>query len=396
MRSILIILFFMTFSKMNNAQERYGTKESKFITKFSFHQLTGGVILLRAVFNDIPDSLNFILDTGSGAISLDSSTALEYKIPNFPSGLTVSGIAGVKEVNFTRNNKLHLPGLTVDSLDFFINDYDLLTSVYGVKVDGVIGYSFLSRYIVGINYDSLQISIYTPGSFQYPRGSTLLHPIFTTLPIQKLFIRDQRSMITNFYFDTGAGLCFLLSQRFIDDSSFMKKKRKPVTIQVQGLGGKKTMKLTIIKQVQIGPYKFRRVPTSILEDDHNILSYPFLAGLIGNDILRRFNVILNYHHRIISIIPNSHFRDQFDYSYTGMNMYKLDDGNIIIDDIVQGSPADKAGLLNGDVVLGIDNNFSNDITAYKNLLQNVSDKINFVVSRESKVKILKVKVGKIY
>lgn len=396
MRTILIILLFMTVPKMNNAQERYGKIESKFITKFSFHQLTGGVILLKAAFNDIPDSLNFILDTGSGAISLDSSTAAEFKIPNFPSGLTVSGIAGVKEVNFSRNNKLHLPGLTLDSLDFFINDYDLLTSVYGVKIDGVIGYSFLSRYIIGINYDSLKISVYTQGSFQYPRGSTLLHPMFTTLPIQKLFIRDQRNMDANFYFDTGAGLCFLLSQRFLDDSSFMKKKRKPVTIQVQGLGGKKTMKLTIIKQVQIGPYKFRRVPTSILEDDHNILSYPFLAGLIGNDILRRFNVVLNYQHRIISIIPNSHYRDQFDYSYTGMNMYTVDDGYIIIDDIVEGAPADKAGLQNGDIVIGVDNDFSNNITTYKNKLQNVSEKINLVISRENKIRIIKIKVGKIY
>ena len=47
------------------------------------------------------------------------------------------------------------------------------------------------------------------------------------------------------------------------------------------------MLLTIVKEVQIGPYKFRRVPTNILNDEYNATSYPFLGGLIGSDILRQ-------------------------------------------------------------------------------------------------------------
>ena len=43
----------------------------------------------------------------------------------------------------------------VDSLDFYINDYEILSSVYGEKIDGVIGYSLFSRYIIKIDYDSL-------------------------------------------------------------------------------------------------------------------------------------------------------------------------------------------------------------------------------------------------
>ena len=59
--------------------------------------------------------------------------------------------------------------------------------------------------------------------------------------------------------DTGAGLCFLMSKDFENDSFVLKKSRKPVAIQVQGLGGRKQMMLTVIKEVQIGPYKFRKV-----------------------------------------------------------------------------------------------------------------------------------------
>ncbi|MEO6638884.1 MAG: aspartyl protease family protein, partial [Ginsengibacter sp.] len=337
---------------------------------------------------------NFILDTGSGGISLDSATTAEFNIPHVPSGRTINGIAGVREVDYSRHNTLTLPGLTIDSLDFYINDYDILSSVYGEKIDGIVGYSFFSKYIVKLNYDSLTIEVFEPGKINYPRGGTLLHPLFTALPIQPLTIKDARQVQANFYIDTGAGLCFLMSKQFQDDSLILKKRRRPIAIQVQGLGGKKEMLLTIIKEVQIGPYKFRKVPTNILDDEFNATSYPFLGGLIGNDILRRFNVILNYPKREIHLLPNKHFNDDFDYSYTGMNIYYID-GSIIADDVIVGSPADKSGLKKGDVILSVNGNFTNNISTYRNLMQTIGQKINLIITREGVPMIIAFRVGRI-
>ena len=118
-------------------QKVHVDKPARFITEFNFRQLTGGVMLLTAKFNNIPDSFNFILDTGSGSISLDSTTVEKYAIPHEPSGRYMYGIAGVRKVDYSKNNNLTFPGLKVDSLDFYINDYEILTNVYGIKVDGI-------------------------------------------------------------------------------------------------------------------------------------------------------------------------------------------------------------------------------------------------------------------
>lgn len=389
---LIIFLFLICFS---NGQVTTYEKPSQFITKFPFKQLTGGVIVVQARFNNISEPFNFILDSGSGAISLDSSTTAEFNIPHVPSGRTINGIAGTTEVDYSQNNKLVFPGLTVDSLDFYINNYDILSSVYGEKIDGIIGYSFLSRYIVQINYDSLTIEVYSPGRFAYPRNGFLLHPLFTALPIQPLIIKDSRTINANFYIDTGAGLCFLMSKQFENDSQVLKKRRKPVSIQVQGLGGKKQMLLTIIKEVQIGPYKFKKVPTDILDDEFNATSYPFLGGVIGNDILRRFNVVFNYIKREIHLLPNSHYHDDFDYSYTGLNMYYVD-GKIILDDIINKSPAYRAGLKKDDIVVAVNTNFSNDINIYKNLMQVVGEKVTMLVYRNNVPMLFSFRVGRIY
>lgn len=395
MKRILFHIFFCFLTVPVIAQEQFVEKPAKFITSFPFKQLTGGVMLVSATLNNIGDTLNFILDTGSGGISLDSATCVEYKIAHTPSGRTINGIAGIREVDFAKNNDLNLPGLKIKGLDFYVNNYDILTSVYGIKIDGIIGYTFFSRYIVKVDFDSTNIKVYEPGSIRYPSGGYLLHPLFTALPIQPLRIRDSRTINANFYLDTGAGLSFLLSKDFTDDSAFILKKRVPVPVEAQGLGGKKIMMITIIKEVKIGPYSFRRVPTHILDDEYNVTSYPYLGGLIGNDILRRFNIIFNYQKREIHLLPNSHFRDDFDYSYTGMSIYYID-GKIIIDDVIKGSPALKAGFKKGDVIFAVNNNFSNDINQYKNILQSDGENVKVLILRENSPLIIKFKPGKIF
>lgn len=391
------VLFCLIFTFLSSAifgQEMYWPKPAKFITSFHFQQLNGGVILVKAKFNNLPDSLNFILDTGSGGISLDSGTVEDFHIPHVPSGRYIYGIAGVRKVDFSQHDSLSFPGLTVDSLDFYINNYEILGNVYGIKINGIIGYSFLRRYIVQINFDNSTINVLDPGFIKYPPHGFLLHPHFRGLPIIPLTIRDTRTINAHYYFDTGAGLCFLISHQFREDSSVLLRKRRPVPIEVQGLGGRRQMHLTLIKELQIGPFKFRRVPTYLLEDDNNILAYPSQGGLIGDDLLRRFNIILNYPQGEIHLSPNSHFKDLFDYSYTGMTMYFID-GHVIADDIIKGSPADKSGLQDGDIILSIDNNFSNNIETYKNLLQKTGSHIKVLVLRNNLPTIISLRIGRI-
>jgi hypothetical protein len=246
-----------------------------------------------------------------------------------------------------------------------------------------------------VNYDSVNIQIFEPGSIRYPSGGYLLHPLFTTLPIQPLTIKDERAIDANFYIDTGAGLSFLLSKDFVQDSSVLKSKRKQLPIEAQGLGGKRRMMITVIKEVKLGPYRFRRVPTYILDDEYNATSYPFLGGLLGSDILKRFNIVFNYRKREIHLLPNSHFKDDFEYSYTGLSVYFID-GKIVIDDVVEGSPADKAKFKKDDVIMAVNSNFSNDINQYKDLLHSADDRVKVLILRNDKPLLIEFKVGRIF
>jgi hypothetical protein len=393
--SAAFVLLAVFSPSLLKAQEEFLPPPSRYITSFPFNTFTGGVVVIRAQLDDYPDSLNFILDTGSGGISLDSSTCIRLKLKPIASDKTIRGIAGIRQVKFVYNQRLRLDNFTVDSLNFHVNDYDILSSVYGDKIDGIIGFSFFSRYIVKIDYDSSKVYVYSNGYMKYPKGGFLIKPMLIGLPVQPAKIREGADINSRFYFDTGAGLCLLLSTDFVNDSlQFNLKKKKPFVTQAEGLGGKTEMKLTTVKELKFGPYRFRNVPTYIFDDDYNVTSYPYLGGLIGNDILRRFNVYLNYDHRDIYLMPNTHYRDPFDYSYTGLGIYWLD-GEVKVGDIVKDSPAEKAGFKLGDVIFGVDNNFSNNIQAYKTLLQNLGGKVRVIVKRPGTLVQLSIRVKNI-
>src|SRR5690606_37027299 len=158
----------------------------------------------------------------------------------------------------------------------------------------------------------------------------------------------------------GAGMCLLLSSDFVDDSLFIKKKRKWYHSQAEGLGGKAPMLQGVIGEVKFGPYRFKNVPTYIFDDVYNITAYPYLGGLIGNDLLRRFNSIIIYGQRDMHLTPNSHYKEDSDYSYTGLGLYQVE-GEVEVGDVMEGSPAADGGFRSGDITLSVNNNMSGDI-----------------------------------
>ena len=393
-RTLAIACLMCLIASKSLAQEEIVLPPSRLLTSFPFTLLTGGIILVRATIDDTNDSLTFVLDTGSGGISFDSTTAENRHFPLIKTDKMIRGIAGTKKLSFANNHCLHFPHLTVDSLDFHINDYELLTSVYGIKIDGVIGYSFFKRFIVRIDYDNQLLSVYTPGMFKYPRGGHLIKPDFSPLPIAEATVSDNRPIPSSFIFDTGAGLCMLMSEDFVNDSTLFKKKRKHYLTQGEGIGGKKLMNLSVIKQIHFGSYRFRQVPVYTFADEFNVTSYPIYSGIIGNDLLKRFNIILNYPEGHIYLRPNRHFLDSFNYSNTGLAIYQVDNKVEVID-IVPNSPGDKAGFQKGDVIYGVDKILMKNIQTIKLALQNAGATVNVIIFRDGDLMELKLKIKNI-
>ena len=83
-------------------------------------------------------------------------------------------------------------------------------------------------------------------------------------------------------------------------------------------------------------------------------------------------------------MPNSRYQDPFDYAYSGIELYFID-GHTVIGDVAINSPAEEAGLQEGDVLVGINNLLEANIQQYKTALQTAGEKVRIIVTREGKL-----------
>lgn len=355
---------------------------TKPISVFPFQELSGGVIVVKATIDQYSDSLNFIFDTGNTGFSIDSITAVQLGLKVVISDRMIKGIAGVKKAFFSYGHQIRFPEFTSSLFDFHISDYSLFEQVYGLKIDGIIGCSFFEKYIVKINYDKHQIEFYQPGLITYPNNGYLIPTKFYKFPVNMVQIREQAIVDSKSIFDLGAGLNYLVSNQLIEDVGLFSPKKKRYPIQVEGLGGKKLIDITVVKKITIGKYHFKNVPIHIFDDEFEVLNYPNLGGILGSDLLRRFNIILNYKAEKIHITPNTHFNDHFDYHYSGISFYMID-GLVSIADIVPNSPGVLFGFKEDDIIFSLDKKIVWNLQSIKDYFeQNQSKHVIGVIRNE--------------
>lgn len=93
-------------------------------------------------------------------------------------------------------------------------------------------------------------------------------------------------------------------------------------------------------------------------------------------------------------MPNSHFRDMFDYSYTGLIIYLIN-GRVEVTDIIKGSPAEKAGFRKGDIIMAINNNLGPNLQLFRELLKNIGTRAICLISRDKDLIIKKLPIKSI-
>jgi hypothetical protein len=373
------------------AQDSRPLRRVKPIAVIPFKILNGGIIILEAKIEGKTDTLNFVFDTGSGSISIDSTTAVYLNLTSKASNRNIKGIGGAKRIRVVDSINFKINAIEMPNTEFFINDYANISEYYGVKIDGIVGYNFISKYVLKIDYNYSKIYVYPKGEYSYGRGHTM--PIFVRgIPEFTISVKGDKTNKGKYIFDTGGDMQLILAENFQKDSSLINPKQKMVETFAEGFGGRSLMKLTTVKKISFAGYSFANVPTYIYQDSVNVIDYPYRKGIVGNEILKRFNIVLNYEKNEVHFTPNKYFLEPFAYGFTGLDLYLID-GQIYAGSIGKGTPAEEAGILENDQIMGIDKNFSNVLSEYKELLQKNDQTLNIFIERNGKSIILKLKVG---
>ncbi len=316
----------------------------------SAFSLKGEHIYLDGEVNGNP--VTILLDSGAGATVLDSALAAELGLEGTGS-LPARGIGGTREFSFVEVPTYYAAGALVSDQTLAV--MPLSEEFYpstGEMIDLIIGYDFLSRFVTRIDYGSETITLFNPDSFSIDSDDNSVLPAERSMSLLSIEAVLEDSVPVTLLLDTGAGGSIHLTPSFFEKHPEFLNNRPVFETVIQGVGGEESITGFRVREITLGDYT---VPGGLCSSFNGGDIFSQYDGILGNAVLCRFVVYLDYSSGRIILEPSSLFEEGLPESLTGMGL-EIEDSNLLVSKVIQGSPAEEAGILEGDILLEVDGN----------------------------------------
>ncbi|WP_173003201.1 aspartyl protease family protein [Chitinophaga sp. SYP-B3965] len=244
------------------------------------------------------EDIDFMFDTGAYGIILSSSgrNKVNMTFDGIYKGL---GYGGSYADSTSKHNKLSIAKLKWDNVTVAYNERE--------SSPGVIGFKIFENKIIEINYDQ-QFMVIHGAAFPIPPGYTQMDmQMRGRLPYIKVTLNDH---ITDWFcFDTGNAGCLSLDDEFSIEHDLYAALEKIGDGVAKGAGPNAIKNVVaLLPSLQIGEHTLAAIPTHLeLPSRAENISF----GLIGNEVLNRFNTIIDYQNSYIYLSPNALIKAPF-------------------------------------------------------------------------------------
>jgi hypothetical protein len=257
------------------------------------------------------EPLWFILDSGSGSTLLNKRLVKNLNLKVEAVGEVEGAGEGTEEAVLTNGVKLRLGNITLFNQEVPAMDFKALEASLGRNIDGMLGYDFIRRFVVEVDYAARVINIYDASKYRYKgRGESLPITIKDDQPLiwLKVTLPGRKPLKGRFVVDSGAGGGTLeFNGHFIRKHKLLDGIKILDTVSLEAIGGKVNISYGYVQNIRIGHLVLENPIIGFSQTTKGGLANPNRAGLIGANLLRRFTVIYDdARHRII-FEPNSNF-----------------------------------------------------------------------------------------
>jgi hypothetical protein len=304
----------------------------------------------------------FVFDTGATDI-LETGAAKRLGIA--VEGALPGGGFGDKiaSFGFARVRSVSLGGLTLPDQVFGEMDLSGLIAVEGADSAGLLGYEFVKRAVLTIDYANRTLTFTKQDAFVPPAGATAIP--FTFAAHIPMIPGTLDGVPGEFELDTGSRGALTVMAPFAAQHDLIVRYRASRSATVgYGVGGPSKALLARASRLDIAGVTIDAPITEIVTDKGGAAEAARTAGNIGGDILKRFTVTLDYAHQKLWLEPNALAKQREVFDRSGIWIARASDGAISVGDIVAGSAAAASGLSVGDEILSVNGKRAKEITLY--------------------------------
>lgn len=312
----------------------------------------GGLILVElAIDGHAP--LPFILDSGGlNLLTPDAARALGIR------GEGRQAIQGVgtqvQSLQVADVGRYRLGPVQLEQQRFLIVDLPLLLTDRGERpaIAGLIGYELLRRFTTRIDYDRQQLTFTAAGGLRDAAGANVLPLSFDgRTPMVHARVNGIEGV---FMMDTGDSgdltvfAPFATAHRIALDG-------KISASHSGGVGGIIENRHGQVASFALGPRALLDVPTTLSAPETGVFASEQLAGNLGQGILSRYVVTLDYASRRMQLQHGARWAQPFeDRPGPGFGLNRISHERFQVIAVTPASPAARAGLVAGDIVTALD------------------------------------------
>lgn len=302
--------------------------------------------------------LRFIFDTGAGLTILNARTAKELGLKASGTTLKGSAVGGKISGDVFMGVTLSVPGAAVSNQMVGAVSFDSVPCEMR-SVEGIIGYDFIKEFVVEIDYSRRVINLYDPKTFVYKGAGQIVPLKITRTPFvnAQLLIDGRAPVAGSFEVDTGSDSALSLNSPFVRKNQLLSAVRPVIeTPSDEELGGRSKSFVGRVRGFQLGKLVLENPVVLLSEDTEGEMASEGGAGIIGNEIFKRFKLTLDYSRSRMYLEPNELFGNPFEYDLTGFDLWQEGEGCKVykVGRVLKGSAGEEAGLQEGDLLLAVD------------------------------------------
>ncbi|HEY1751784.1 MAG TPA: aspartyl protease family protein [Caulobacteraceae bacterium] len=313
-------------------------------------QLVAGEIIVPVSVDGGPP-LPFFLD--SGALNLITPEAARRLHVDVAGALNTNGAGDAQataSVAHVRSYRVGQAELTDQRFVVIPLPRDVIALGGAQPLAGLIGYEFLRRFAVRIDFHRKLLTVWPPGEAA-PPGSGAVVPL--RLGGRDLFIEASLAGAKGLFgVDTGDDGSVTLFKSFFR-SHAIPVELPPIRSLQEGVGGQSATLTTRAPDLTIGPYAIPRPLIDLRFAAGGAFASDQLAGNLGTQVFRNLVTTFDLPHRRLYVKPAPEFGYAQPYNRTGAHIQLGEDGRVTVAQIDEGSPAAIAGLVVGDQLVKV-------------------------------------------
>lgn len=294
---LLVFISLLTFQAVASSPE-LGTSPITF-------ELLDNRIFVDAFING-KGPFKFIFDTG-GNNSMTFALAKQLGLPVKDIGDGTGGGSGSQPMGETHVQKMQIGEIVQSSQHFLVMDYSKIQHAFNFKsLDGIFGYEILQQYLTYIDYENSQLTFFLNESDFNKSG---YKPLKFDLLFDKPFVRSSINGLKAYtLIDTGDRSALTVTKKFLKNKSIGRAfKGKPVVTSGFGIGGPILAKISILKSLDLGKSHFADVASRAPTSEGGFNAIKNLDAVIGNEVLKQFNIAFDYKSKVVYFKKNKHF-----------------------------------------------------------------------------------------